>query len=188
LLSNLQCGASYHYRAIVSSTDAVTSSGDNTVTVAACDPGQIQFLHSSESLAPDSNGDIQLAVDRNQGQDGTASIQFATMPGTATRGVDYESAAGAVTWSDGEGGSKSITIHMLKPVSALDRLTLKVILKDPQPTAAAGSLLEEKVTLAAPTQSNPPPQQPSSSGGGGGALCWPMLICLIFLKRGQLGA
>ncbi len=90
-----------------------------TATGTASPPATVKTV-SIVSLASDSEstttaaGNVTVMVDRGGSNSGTASVQYATVDGTATQGKDYTAVNGTLSWADGETASKSIFV----PVSS----------------------------------------------------------------------
>jgi hypothetical protein len=71
-------------------------------------PGTIQFLESSYDVTEGAVVNIRVA--RSGGSSGAASVDFATLDGTALGGSDYTATTGTLTWGDGLSGNKTISI------------------------------------------------------------------------------
>ena len=54
-----------------------------------------------------------ICVERSQGDDGAASINYATADGTAVAGTNYTATAGTLNWAAGEVGEKCFTVPIL---------------------------------------------------------------------------
>lgn len=71
-------------------------------------PGTLQLL---ETAFDASEGTIVNArVARSGGSDGVASVDYATVDGTAVEGSDYTGTNGTLTWPDGISGNRTISI------------------------------------------------------------------------------
>ncbi len=73
--------------------------------------GNISLERSNYSIG-EGGGSVTLQVVREDGADGTVSINYATLDGTAIAGRDYTASSGTLTFADGE-TSKSIVIPIL---------------------------------------------------------------------------
>jgi Calx-beta domain/Metallo-peptidase family M12/Divergent InlB B-repeat domain len=80
-------------------------------TVISPGGGVITFLPTSYSVIE--GGSVTITVQRLAGSIGAASVDFATVAGTATTG-DFTPVSGTLRWADGESGSKTITIQTLQ--------------------------------------------------------------------------
>ncbi len=90
----------------------VTMDSDQQVTATFNGPGLIGFENDSIS-ARENEGALTIQVCRTDGTNGQASVSYDTVDGTATADQDYQAASGTLTWNDGEGGCKSITITLI---------------------------------------------------------------------------
>jgi len=71
-------------------------------------PGTLQLLRTSFDAAEGTIVNIRVA--RSGGSDGVASVDYATVDGTAMGGSDYTPANGTLTWPDGLSGNLTISI------------------------------------------------------------------------------
>jgi hypothetical protein len=53
---------------------------------------------------------LTITVNRTGGSNGAASVQYATVNGTATAGTDYTASSGKLNWASGDESSKSFTV------------------------------------------------------------------------------
>lgn len=63
-------------------------------------PGTIRWVDSEVSVLEDA-GSISLDVERVGGSDGAVDVDWASAPGTATDGVDYNAGSGTLNFADG---------------------------------------------------------------------------------------
>jgi|GEM_PF-2346984 len=102
----------------------------NAVSVTITDndaPGVLAFSVSSLSVS-EGDGTAALTVTRTGGSAGSAQVNYATLDGTATAGVDYSSNSGSLTWADGDASAKSILIPLLEDVTWEGTVSLSVTL------------------------------------------------------------
>ncbi len=97
--------------------DAHGSSGGvgmaGTVTVqGATQAGSLRFSNASATVS-ENVGNVNLTVQRTNGTDGAAAVQFATSPGSASSGSDFQSTNGTLNWANGDGTNKTITVPIL---------------------------------------------------------------------------
>ncbi|MGA9572856.1 MAG: IPTL-CTERM sorting domain-containing protein, partial [Lysobacterales bacterium] len=96
-------------------TDGLPTVGASPATVSIQDndsssAGELSILSTNVS---EGDGMINVTVSRNGGSDGAASVDFATMDGTALAGSDYTANNGTLNWADGDAASKNIQIQIL---------------------------------------------------------------------------
>lgn len=61
-------------------------------------------------LVRESSRSVMVMVRRTGGSQGAVSVDYATNASNATSGADFTATSGALTWNDGESGSKAIPI------------------------------------------------------------------------------
>ena len=71
-------------------------------------PGTVQFLVTS--VDADEGTIVNLRVARSGGSNGAASVQFATVDGTAVGGADFTAVSGTLFWPHGFLGNRTISI------------------------------------------------------------------------------
>lgn len=76
-------------------------------------PGVFKFEHRGFQVLEDQLEAV-IEVERDDGEEGTVSVDYATGDGSATDGEDYTGAAGTLSWGDGEDGSQTFTIPVLE--------------------------------------------------------------------------
>lgn len=86
------------------------------------------FEVASADLAP--NGTINVVVKRSSGSTGAVKLDYGIEPGTAVESVDYTNTQGTLSWADGDGTSKTISVTSL-PGATIGR-TLKLNLAIPK--------------------------------------------------------
>jgi hypothetical protein len=112
-------------------------------------PGEIQFSQENHNVNENA-GSLTVTVQRLNGSDGEATVNYETSNGSATAGEDFETTSGTLTWNDGEGGNKTFTVNLLndgefesdetftltlKDITgaSLDTATVTIVDDDPQP-------------------------------------------------------
>ena len=76
-------------------------------------PGTVVFSPATYAVS-ESSASITLLVTRHAGTAGAVSVNFSTVAGTAAAGTDYTVKTGVISWANGEGGSKLITVPILQ--------------------------------------------------------------------------
>ena len=74
--------------------------------------GVVRFDASHVTVNEDEST-FQIEVERDGGEDGAITVDFASADGSALAGADYESVAGTLSWADGDDGGKVITVTIL---------------------------------------------------------------------------
>jgi len=133
----------------------VVTGGEETVQLAAFTvqekiPGEIKF--SQENYSVNENASTStFTVQRFEGSDGEATVNYETSNGSATSG-DFKTTNGTFTWSDGESGDKTFTVDILNDSEfesdetftitltdtagiSLDTATVKIVNDDSQPVS-----------------------------------------------------
>lgn len=87
------------------------------------------------------NVPIVVTVERGQGLKNAVTVDWATENGSATAGVDYVAGSGTLSWADGDGAAKSISVDVIPRL--LDNGTRSFTIRLLNPTGGA--------TIAGPT-------------------------------------
>ena len=74
-------------------------------------PGTLAMSAASATVLQ-SAGSVSLSVTRSGGSGGAVSVSYATANGTAVAGMDYTSAAGTLSWADGDASTKSVSVPL----------------------------------------------------------------------------
>jgi hypothetical protein len=74
--------------------------------------GTLQFDHANHSVA-EGVGTVTLLVTRVGGLGGPASVQYATVSGSALAGPDFTALSGTLTWADGETAGRTIAVPVV---------------------------------------------------------------------------
>ena len=67
--------------------------------------GMLQFKSAAYSAEED-GGSVRIYVSRTGGSSGAASVDYATVNGSATAGSDYTAKSDTLNWSDGDSADK----------------------------------------------------------------------------------
>lgn len=115
---------------------------------AAVGPGSLKFASASYSVLENA-GTAKVQVARVGGISGAVSINYATGGGgsTAVAGTDYTTTSGTLTWADGEGGAKTISIPITNNATAAAAKTLRVALSGIAGGATLGTPDQTVITL-----------------------------------------
>jgi uncharacterized delta-60 repeat protein len=131
--------------------------------------GELGFAQPAITANP-ADGSVQMVVNRNYYSTGSVSVTLTPVPGTATS-ADFSTTPLTLSWADGDSGSQTATITIVKSGSVGPPKSFTVDLSNPTNGAVLGPQAHAVVTIASP----PPPPPPS---GGGGAFDWFALLCL----------
>ena len=74
---------------------------------------------------------VTFTFSRAAGVDGAVSVDYATVAGTATAGVDYTSRSGTLTWANGDSTSKSVTVPIINDAIDEPNETFAMALSNP---------------------------------------------------------
>ncbi len=131
---------------------ATDQRGENRVIGSAIDIGAVE-LHPSileltvSSLNVNENGvSATLTVTRTGGLDNVATIDYATANGSASAGTDYTATNGTLTWANGDGTPRIITIPITNDTTVEPNETLTVSLANPT-EATLGATTLATVTI-----------------------------------------
>ncbi|HEX6641546.1 MAG TPA: Calx-beta domain-containing protein, partial [Thermoanaerobaculia bacterium] len=95
------------------SADATIGAGNPaTVTITDFEEGQIVFASPTYSVN-ETGSTVTLTVNRINGSNGAASVMYSTSPGTASFNTDYQTAAGTLSWADGDATPRTIVIDIV---------------------------------------------------------------------------
>ncbi|WP_428312727.1 Calx-beta domain-containing protein [Hydrocarboniphaga sp.] len=117
-----------------------------TITITnddAARPGTLQF-DAATYFVDESAGSLVVNVTRAGGSDGAASVNYATSPGSATAGSDYQTSSGTLSWADGDAASKSFTVTIGNDAAVEGNETFNLVLSG----ASGASLGEIKAATA----------------------------------------
>ena len=131
--------------------------GSATLTIQDDDvpasPGTLALLSSSFS-GPE-GGTATISVTRSGGTTGAVSVSYATSNDTATAGSDYTAASGTVSFTNGQGGTKTIPIALLSDDAVEGSEKFTIALTTPTGGATLGSPASADVTIL--DDDSPPP-------------------------------
>lgn len=112
------------------------------------DPGTLQFS-SSTYRASETDDTVDLIVTRTGGSDGAVAVNLSTSDGTADAGDDYEATQGRLSWTDGELGSKTLTVSLNEDTRSepSETFTATLTLPSEQATSTLGTPSVATVTI-----------------------------------------
>jgi|GEM_PF-2564758 len=125
---------------------AAGSTTTSTVTITDDDDiGVIDITPATVSI-DESGTTVSLTVTRSAGSDGAASVDVASVDGSATAGTDFAAVADTLTWADGEVGDRTVDITITNDSDPESDEDFTVALSD-FVGAAAGAGTQSAVTI-----------------------------------------
>jgi len=111
-------------------------------------PGVVALSSASYSVTEGDSGTTQVTVmfTRTGGLRGEAVAHYSTSAGSATAGVDYQTASGSVTWVDGTDGDKDVAFNVIGDDTLEIDETFTVTI-DSVDTASLGSPASATITI-----------------------------------------
>lgn len=122
------------------------SIGSWSVAVTAVDCTDNIYLTNEVVSGSEASGSIRVGVTRTGGKQGSATVYYATSPGTATAGVDYIPVSGKLTFLAGE-TTKEISIPIINDALVEPDETFQVTLSAPGGNATLGTTTACTVTI-----------------------------------------
>jgi subtilisin len=99
------------------------------------------FVHQINHGIEENINTLKIEVARQNGDQGSVSVNYSTEEGTAKAGEDYTSTVGTLTWMHGDKENKSFNIPLLDDNLFEGKETFNVVLSTP----TGGAILDEKV-------------------------------------------
>ena len=113
--------------------------------------GTLNFVGTPYSVQrPGGTTTVTLQVQRFSGFKGAVGCSFHTTDGTAVAGVAYTAQTGTLSWADGEGGTKNITITILSGGSGTQSFTVTIDTPTGGVTIGATPTATVNIVAAAP--------------------------------------
>ena len=142
-------------------------------------PGRINVSAGAVTVS-EGAASVTVSVERTGGNNGPASVDYATAVGTAA-GNDFAAATGTLNWADGETGAKTVDIAITDDTNAEGSENFTFALSNAT-GADLGAMVQVTVTISA---SDAPPPPPARSSGGGAFGGFPLvMLLLLVLGRG----
>ncbi len=85
-----------------------------------------------------------ITVERSQGEDGSATVDYSTADGSASAGSDYQAVAGTLSWGPGDGSTKTFQIPLVADGIAEGNETVNLVLSNP----TGGAILDDERATA----------------------------------------
>lgn len=96
--------------------------------------GRAGFPGLGSTINP-GDASVVLEVSRTGGVESRIAVEYATVDGTATAGVDYQAVSGTLVWEHGESGSRQIVVDLVNAGTAADRRQFSLQLSPASPWA-----------------------------------------------------
>lgn len=109
-------------------------------------PGTLQFSAPNYSVS-EGGGSVIITVTRVGGTAGAVGVSFTTSDGTATAGSDYQTAAGTLSWADGDAASKTFTVTIIDDTVIEANETVNLTLSAPTGGATLGGQATAVLTI-----------------------------------------
>jgi len=125
-------------------------------------------------------------VRRTGGSNGSVNVDFATAPGQALTGSDFQYASGTLSWDDGDTSDRSITINLIDDEEVEGDENFSLTLSEP--TGGATLAASEAVTNIANDDSASGDGDGYGDGGGGGGAfsAWSLAFLCGFFFAGSV--
>ncbi|AVP96018.1 hypothetical protein C7S18_01890 [Ahniella affigens] len=118
----------------------------STVTITnVAAPGQFRFANASPSFS-ETGGTATIVVERVQGSEGVAQVQYASADGSANAGLDYLPATGVLSFADGQ-TSASFSVPVLPDFVAEGDESVQLTLSNPTNGSALGTPATASLTI-----------------------------------------
>jgi plastocyanin len=121
------------------------------------DPGTLRFSLTSYTVS-EGAGTATITVNRVNGDDGAASVQWAATAGTATAGSDFTAASGTLNWANSDDANKTFQITIVNDTADESNETINLTLSN-----ATGAALDNTRRTATLTITD------NDDGSGGGS-------------------
>ena len=108
-------------------------------------PGSLEW-HTPYYSVDESSGTVTLYVTRNNGADGSVSVDYETIDSTAKAGIDYTSTSGTLIFGDGE-AQKTVTIPINNDRIYTENRSFSVQLKNISGGGSLGSDIYAGVSI-----------------------------------------
>ena len=92
----------------------------------ASGPGTLKFDLSTISVLEEA-GVALVLVERSQGDTGPITVDYSSADVSATAGVDYEAVANTLSWADGDGTSRTITVPIFDDAATTTRTQVQQV-------------------------------------------------------------
>jgi plastocyanin len=118
-------------------------------------PGSLRFATTPVTVG-EGAGSVGLVVQRVNGDDGPASVQYSTVSGSATAPADFMATSGVLNWADNDDDPKTLTVPIVddSEVESQERFTVRL---SDATGASLGNPSEVTVRINDNDENTPPP-------------------------------
>lgn len=147
-------GNTYYYRVLTTGPG-----GDSTPSNEASFDAIAGYfeLSTTKMKVNKSAGNAAIMVTRFGGGTGSISVNYATSNSSAIAGTHYTAANGALTWADGELGSKSISVPVTNTATPQQARQFKLAISSPTGGSSLAQATSIAVLIEDPTATLPAP-------------------------------
>jgi hypothetical protein len=161
IVDDAQAEADETLELTLSSPSGASLGTRTTTTLAITDddsapPGTLQWSTSAITVN-EAAGTVTLNVSRAGGSAGPASVQYQTANGSANAPGDYSAANGGLSWADGDGTPKPVTVSIANDTADEPNETFTIVL-----SSATGANLGGPATVTVTINDDDPPPSPGT--------------------------
>jgi uncharacterized delta-60 repeat protein len=129
------------------SLDAATDTATITIIDDDLPPVPGTLAVTGETTVSEAVGQVIYTFSRTGGVDGEVGISYTTTSGTATAGEDFSAASGLLTWADGDGASKTVTVTIFDDAVDEPNESFSMDISNPTGGASLGNASRTTVIL-----------------------------------------
>ena len=133
---------------------ALPAPRNNAGATGAAPGGALSF--AGDLVVPELEQTHQVLVQRGGATSGAVGVDYETLDGSATAGLDYTSASGDLEWSDGEGADASFGMDILDDDEPEGPETILLRVRDPTGGAVLGPMPNATITIEANDDADAP--------------------------------
>lgn len=127
---------------------------ETTLTIVDDESAATTSFATAEVTAATTDESVVLTLVRAGNTDGAVTVDYATADGAAIAGEDYVAAAGTVSWADGDGEDKTITVQLLPDPTREEPEDFQVLLSNVTGNATLAGNTSLSVTITGVTSRN----------------------------------
>jgi hypothetical protein len=93
-------------------------------------PGEFEFRKGGFQII-EGRGEATIVVLRDEGNQGAVTVDYATAGGSATPGEDYQTAAGTLSWANGDSAPKTFPVTVFDDGETEGNESVQLVLANP---------------------------------------------------------